>query len=113
MALHSDHQEDIKAAGDVNATVDTNRDVATDKTTSNVVSTPKAACASGVEQAPSSLDASGRDEGGSIGDGDAIANEDIEGEGAARTTLQVVVSFIDITLPRHNCCGASVETATC
>lgn len=112
MALPSDHQEDIKAAGDVDATVDTNIDVATGKTTSNLVSASEATGAAGVEQTTSSLDVSERDEGESTGDGDAVANEDIEGEGAAHTTLQVVVSSIDMTPPRHNCCAAPAKTAT-
>lgn len=113
MTTISEFQKDTEAAGDADATVDTNMDVATHEVPNNVISTSGAASASGVEQAPYSLDVSERDEGGSTSDGDTIANEDIEGEGAARTTLQVVVSSIDITPPRHNCCAAPAKTATC
>lgn len=107
MTAASEFQKDSKANGDVDATVDTNMDVATDKTTSNVVS------AAGFEQAPPSLDLTERNGGEGPGDGDAVVNEDIEGEVAARTTQRVVVSLIDITLPGHNYCAAPAKTATC
>lgn len=113
MTAASELQEDTKADGDVDTAPYTNMDVATDKTTSNVVSTPEAAYAFAVEQASPSLDASERDEGEYPGDGDAVDNEDIEGEGVARTTLQVVVSLTDMLIPRQNCCGAIAKTATC
>lgn len=107
MATASECQKHTKANGDVDIAPDTNMDVAADKTTSNVVG------ASGVKQAPPSLDWAGRNGGEGPGDGDAVVNEDTEGEGAARTTPQVVVSLIDITLPGHNCCAAPAKTATC
>lgn len=115
MATPSDRKEDINAAEDGDATVDTNMDVAAGKATTNVVSTSEAASASSVEQATSNLDLNERNEGGSPGDGngDAVANENIEGEGASRTPLQVVVSLTEILFPRHNCCGAPAKTATC
>lgn len=113
MTAASELQKDTQADGDVDKGPDTNKDVATDKTTSNVLSTSEAANVSAFEQAPSSLDVSQRDEGEAPGHGDAVVNEDIEGEGAARTTLQVVVSLTDMLVPRHDCCGAPVKTAIC
>lgn len=112
MTTPSDEQKYTKAAEDVDATVDTNMDVAAVKVTT-VVSTSDAASASSVEQATSSLDLSERDGRGSRGDGNAVANENIEGEGAARTTQQVVVSLIDTFFPRHGCCGTAAKFATC
>lgn len=113
MTAASELQKDTQADGDVDKGPYTNMDVATDKTTSNVLSTSEAANVSAFEQAPSSLDVSQRDEGEAPGHGDAVVNEDIEGEGAARTTLQVVVSLTDMLVPRHDCCGAPVKTAIC
>lgn len=112
MTTPSDEQKYTKAAEDVDATVDTNMDVAAAKVTT-VVSTSEAASASIVQQATSSLDLSELDERGSRGDGDAVANENIEGEGAARTTQQVVVSLTDMFFPQHDCCDAPTKTATC
>lgn len=106
-------QKDTKADGDIDTAPYTDMDVAIDRTTSDVVSTPESANASAVDQSSSSLDVSERDDGGGPADGDAGVNGNVEGEGAARATLQVVVSLTDMLVPRQNCCGSIAKTATC
>lgn len=101
MTTASDRQKDTKAAGDVDATVDTSMDVAADNTASDVFNISEASSASGVEQSPLRLNVSERDEEQSPGDCDAVVSEEIKGGGAARTTAQVVVSLIDSFFPRH------------